>query len=37
VRGLTHLEPELERQLKYLDFIDIYAELDDNELEQGVQ
>jgi len=34
VRGLTRLEPALERQLKYLDFIDIYAGLDDNELEQ---
>ena len=34
VRGLTHLEPELERQLKYLDFIDIYAALDDNESAQ---
>jgi len=34
VRGLTRLEPALERQLKYLDFIDIYAGLDDNELER---
>ncbi len=34
VRGLTRLEPKLERQLKYLDFIDIYAGLDDNELER---
>ena len=34
VRGLTRLEPGLERQLKYLDFIDIYAGLDDNELER---
>ncbi len=32
VRGLTRLEPDPERQLKYLDFIDIYAGLDDNEL-----
>jgi hypothetical protein len=34
VRGLTRLEPVLEKQLKYLDFIDIYAGLNDNELEQ---
>ncbi len=34
VRGLTRLEPDPERQLKYLDFIDIYAGLDDNELQQ---
>ena len=34
VRGLMTLEPHLERQLKYLDFIDIYAGLDDNELER---
>ncbi len=31
VRGLTSLEQDPERQLKYLDFIDIYAGLDDNE------
>jgi len=31
VRGLTTLEPDLERRLKYLDFIDIYAALDENE------
>ena len=31
VRGLTKLEPDPEKQLKYLDFIDIYAVLDDNE------
>jgi len=34
VRGLLTLEPRPERQLKYLDFIDIYAGLDDKELEQ---
>jgi hypothetical protein len=34
VRGLMTLEPHPERQLKYLDFIDIYAGLDDNELER---
>jgi len=33
VRGLTDLEADPERRLKYLDFIDIYAGLDDNELE----
>jgi hypothetical protein len=31
VRGLTALELDPERRLKYLDFIDIYAALDDNE------
>jgi len=31
VQGLTGLEPDPEKQLKYLDFIDIYAALDDNE------
>ncbi len=31
VRGLASLEDDPEKQLKYLDFIDIYADLDDNE------
>ncbi len=31
MRGLLALEPVLEKRLKYLDFIDIYANLDDNE------
>ena len=31
MRGLTTLEPDAERRLKYLDFIDIYAALDENE------
>ncbi|HSM27632.1 MAG TPA: DUF4351 domain-containing protein [Thioalkalivibrio sp.] len=31
VRGPADLEPNPERQLKYLDFIDIYAALDENE------
>ncbi len=31
VRGLSTLEPDPERQLKYADFIDIYSALDDNE------
>lgn len=30
-RGLMELEPNPERQLKYIDFIDIYSSLDDNE------
>ena len=34
VRGLYELEPQVEKQLKYLDFIDIYTGLDDNELQQ---
>lgn len=31
VRGLIELEPHPEKRLKYADFIDIYAALDDNE------
>ncbi len=31
IRGLVTLEPSLEKRLKYVDFIDIYADLDDNE------
>lgn len=31
VRGLTTLEPDPEKRLKYVDFIDIYAALDDDE------
>jgi len=31
VRGLLELEPSPERRIKYLDFIDIYADLDDND------
>lgn len=34
VRGLRLLEPDPERQLKYLDFIDIYTALDDNERDE---
>lgn len=34
VRGLSMLEPDPEKQLKYIDFIDIYSALDDNEMEQ---
>ena len=30
-RGLIELEPDPEKRLKYIDFIDIYANLDDNE------
>jgi hypothetical protein len=33
-RGLCDLEPDPERRLKYADFIDIYAALDENELQQ---
>ena len=33
VRGLLRLEPSWEKQSKYIDFIDIYANLDHNELE----
>jgi hypothetical protein len=31
VRGLLELEPDPERQLKYLDFVDIYAHLSEDE------
>ena len=31
LRGLLELEPAPEKRLKYIDFIDIYADLDDNE------
>ena len=31
VRGLLDLEPDPEKRLKYLDFIDIYADLDEGE------
>ena len=31
MRGLLELEPDPERQLKYLDFVDIYAHLSEEE------
>lgn len=31
IRGLLTLEPETEKRLKYMDFVDIYSGLDDNE------
>ncbi|MFT3804507.1 MAG: hypothetical protein QM766_25250 [Burkholderiaceae bacterium] len=31
IRGLLSLEPDIEKRLKYLDFVDIYTALDDNE------
>ena len=34
VRGLAALEPDADRRTKYLEFIDIYAGLDDNEREE---
>ncbi|GGX60403.1 DUF4351 domain-containing protein [Saccharospirillum salsuginis] len=34
IRGLLTLEPDPERQLKYIDFIDIYSTLDDNEMRE---
>ncbi len=34
VRGLLALEPDTDRRLKYVDFIDIYGALDENEREQ---
>ncbi|MHA7881527.1 MAG: RpnC/YadD family protein [Saccharospirillum sp.] len=37
VRGLVSLEADPEKQLKYLDFIDIYTVLDDNEMQQYEQ
>ncbi|WPL15614.1 hypothetical protein Thiowin_00520 [Thiorhodovibrio winogradskyi] len=37
VRGLRTLEPDRERQIKYLDFVDIYAKLNDNERQRYQQ
>lgn len=37
IRGLMELEPSIEKQLKYVDFIDIYTQLDDNEKQQYQQ
>ena len=34
VRGLLALEPDADRRLKYVDFIDIYGALDENERKQ---
>ena len=34
MRGLFSLEQSLEKQAKYIDFIDIYANLDHNEMER---
>ncbi len=31
LRGLLQLEPDQEKRLKYMDFVDIYSQLDDNE------
>lgn len=33
VQGLVALEPDPERQIKYIDFIDIYSALDNNKME----
>ena len=37
LRGLVLLEPSTEKRLKYVDFIDIYADLDDNERQRYTQ
>ncbi len=37
VHGLLSLEPSWEKQSKYIDFIDIYANLDHNELDVAEQ
>ena len=34
MRGLVSLEDDPEKQLKYFDFIDMYADLNDNERDQ---
>ncbi|SER58279.1 DUF4351 domain-containing protein [Halopseudomonas bauzanensis] len=34
VRGLQEMEPDLDKQVKYLDFIDIYTALDDNDMRE---
>ena len=31
IRGLLSLEPDVEKRLKYVDFVDIYSKLDENE------
>jgi hypothetical protein len=31
MRGLIELAPSTEKRLEYLDFVDIYADLDDHE------
>ena len=33
MQGLSTLEPNPEKQLTYIDFIDIYSALDDNDAE----
>ncbi|MBK8637509.1 MAG: transposase [Chromatiaceae bacterium] len=37
IGGLVTLEPSPEQRLKYVDFIDIYADLDDNERQRYTQ
>ncbi|MBK8637507.1 MAG: transposase [Chromatiaceae bacterium] len=37
IRGLVTREPSPEKRLKYVDFIDIYADLDDNERQRYTQ
>lgn len=37
LRGLLSLEPDLNKQAKYIDFIDIYAQLTDNERQRYEQ
>jgi hypothetical protein len=37
IRGLVTLEPSPEKRLKYVDFIDIYADLDENERQRYTQ
>ena len=34
IRGLFELEPDPEQQLKYLDFIDIYTAMDNNQMHE---
>lgn len=34
IRGLFELEPDPEKQLKYLDFIDIYTAMDNNQMHE---
>ena len=37
IQGLQKLEPDRDKQAKYVDFIDIYARLTDNQLQQWQQ
>jgi len=37
IKGLLTLEPSLDKQAKYIDFVDIYSALDDNEMQVYIE